>query len=385
MVDPLFVPLIPGSVLFATAAQTVGQDNANLFFDDTNNQLQLGPGTSALPSLTAKLFSSTGMYWQAGPQVGLVVGAVSAIEITPTETVINESGAARDFRVESDVSANVLTVGGSAFGGKGAINFGFTVGTYGFVQMDMPSLTAPATTFGRMYITNNNNLTVTAGTPLIATLILDEPALVGAAPTIGATLAITGAPTEGTSNFGLLVQSGVSAFGGGVQLASGSSLAWSSGAVGAASDLFLKRVAAGFLGLENGANSQSFLIYNSLAGADSSFLRVECAAGNAFIRTSKTGAGTSLPLHIRPDDAVTFFLGTNGVDAWQFASTNHFLASTDNTNDIGAVGANRPRTIFAGTAVRSPLYIAGATNGFTGTVTPVTTITVIGGIVTNVA
>lgn len=44
-------------------------------------------------------------------------------------------------------------------------------------------------------------------------------------------------------------------------------------------------------------------------------------------------------------------ISTNNTNRWQFSATGHFLAATDNTYDIGASGATRPRTIYAGTSV----------------------------------
>lgn len=41
-------PFTAGSVIFATGATTLGQDNANFFFDDTNNRLGLGTSTPAV-------------------------------------------------------------------------------------------------------------------------------------------------------------------------------------------------------------------------------------------------------------------------------------------------------------------------------------------------
>ena len=45
-----------------------------------------------------------------------------------------------------------------------------------------------------------------------------------------------------------------------------------------------------------------------------------------------------------------------GSTIWKVCGSGHLLAQTDNTNDIGASGANRPRNIFAGTAFTGPVY-----------------------------
>jgi len=48
-----------------------------------------------------------------------------------------------------------------------------------------------------------------------------------------------------------------------------------------------------------------------------------------------------------------------GTVRWQIPTAGHFLAGADNTYDIGASGASRPRTIYAGTSVVTPLLSAG--------------------------
>lgn len=44
-------------------------------------------------------------------------------------------------------------------------------------------------------------------------------------------------------------------------------------------------------------------------------------------------------------------LYTGGTERWQFNTSGHFLAASDNTYDIGASGATRPRTGYFGTSV----------------------------------
>lgn len=72
----------------------------------------------------------------------------------------------------------------------------------------------------------------------------------------------------------------------------------------------------------------------------------------------------------------TLRFGTAATGRWDISTTGHFLATTDNTYDIGASGATRPRN----------LYIAG-TGDFAGTLTTAaiaaTTITASGAITAN--
>lgn len=70
------------------------------------------------------------------------------------------------------------------------------------------------------------------------------------------------------------------------------------------------------------------------------------------------GAGRSL-LFTAPNSVTNSFvgtgsghallLGTNSTPSWQINTSGHLLAVTDNTYDIGATGATRPRSIYVGT------------------------------------
>ncbi|MBO0887594.1 hypothetical protein J2P12_00685, partial [Candidatus Bathyarchaeota archaeon] len=59
----------------------------------------------------------------------------------------------------------------------------------------------------------------------------------------------------------------------------------------------------------------------------------------------------------------------SGTRRWLFdGATGHLFANADNTNDIGASAANRPRTIYAATSVVTPsTQITGVNGGFSGT------------------
>lgn len=61
-------------------------------------------------------------------------------------------------------------------------------------------------------------------------------------------------------------------------------------------------------------------------------------------------------------------ISTNNTNRWQFSSGGNFLALTDNTYDIGATGATRPRTIYVATSVIAPSFV-GALTGNASTVT----------------
>ena len=139
---------------------------------------------------------------------------------------------------------------------------------------------------------------------------------------------------------------------GGVALRSTSSVSWGSGASVSGADLTLFRDAANTLAQRSGTNAQTFRVYNTFTDA-SNYERAEVHwVGNVFrVGTYAAGTGTGRTL--------TFL--TSGVERWSInASTGHLLAVTDNTYDIGASGATRPRNIFAA----GDIYTLSNTSGF---------------------
>jgi hypothetical protein len=75
-----------------------------------------------------------------------------------------------------------------------------------------------------------------------------------------------------------------------------------------------------------------------------------------------TGAGGSIIFQVAP-------AGSSGTaqnalaTAWQISGSGHILAGTDNTYDIGASAANRPRTIYAANAIQSAGVVITAAAG----------------------
>jgi hypothetical protein len=108
-------------------------------------------------------------------------------------------------------------------------------------------------------------------------------------------------------------------------------------------DVLLARDAANTLALRNGTAAQAFNIYNtesaSLANYERGFIR--WTSNTFIIGTENLGTGVARDIKFR----------TNGSDRWQINTSGHFLADADNTYDIGASGANRPRDVYAGRAM----------------------------------
>lgn len=125
-------------------------------------------------------------------------------------------------------------------------------------------------------------------------------------------------------------------------------LGWSSGNLPGTPDVALAREAANVLALRNGASNQSFYIYGTYTDASNNeFLHLDWTAvgGTARVGTFKNGTGTLRDLGF----------STGGTLHWLVKATaGHFVAQTDNTYDIGASGATRPRSIYWGTQLLAP-------------------------------
>lgn len=77
----LAAPLTSGSIPFADANGLLAQDNTNLRFIDADNQLVLGAGTGALPSLTTNGDLDTGIFWNATNSLALTAGANTGLRV----------------------------------------------------------------------------------------------------------------------------------------------------------------------------------------------------------------------------------------------------------------------------------------------------------------
>lgn len=96
------------------------------------------------------------------------------------------------------------------------------------------------------------------------------------------------------------------------------------------------------------------------------------ASGQTSTITIQAGAAASInsvvggwTMHIgTTGGADPVNIKTNGTDRWSFGGTGHLTAVADNTYDIGANGATRPRSIYVGTGITigagSPINSSGA-------------------------
>lgn len=113
----------------------------------------------------------------------------------------------------------------------------------------------------------------------------------------------------------------------------------------------------------------TFRVYNAHTDATNNEYGQFYWSGNfLWLQPTKTGSGTQRSLIVGMSttagsdtyidaSSTIFFRGTGGLERWRISTSGHFLAGTDNTYDIGASGATRPRDLYLGGNARVPGYI----------------------------
>jgi hypothetical protein len=166
----------------------------------------------------------------------------------------------------------------------------------------------------------------------------------------------------------------------GLELAVSNHLGWTSGSVTAGIDLRLLRDAADTLAQRRGTNAQAFRVYNTFTDA-SNYERGRVAwESNTFVIGAQSG-GTGTPTFRTTfitssgsSSAAQVRIGTDAgggriwftpanLSAWEMSTSGHFLAGTDNSYDIGASGANRPRDVYVARNIHIAANAIMATSG----------------------
>jgi hypothetical protein len=145
----------------------------------------------------------------------------------------------------------------------------------------------------------------------------------------------------------------------GVVLASTGILAWTNNStnVRTTTDLFLRRDAADTLAQRNGTTAQVERIYNTYTDASNyerAFISWTKNANRLSIGSEAAGTGSQRPIDWYAATH-TFYYGTT--PAWDILSTGNFVARSDNTLDIGASGASRPRNVYVGSSITAGAWM----------------------------
>jgi hypothetical protein len=104
-----------GSVIFAGTSGLLTQDNTNFFWDDSNNQLELGSGTSALPAYSFKNDNDTGIFLAGANSMGLVANGTKLVEVSGTGLQLGTPGT-NYVNIESDGDVCFVSGAGLQYG-----------------------------------------------------------------------------------------------------------------------------------------------------------------------------------------------------------------------------------------------------------------------------
>lgn len=141
-------------------------------------------------------------------------------------------------------------------------------------------------------------------------------------------------------------------------------LAFGMGSALGSLDVLLEREAANELALRNGTNAQTFRVYNTYTNA-SNYERLSIGWSGNILDVTHQKSGTGSDRSIRLSAQQIIFRNTGGTEFWVFNSSGHLVTGTDNTYDIGASGATRPRTIYFATSLIGTLWnLGGTTSSF---------------------
>jgi hypothetical protein len=112
------------------------------------------------------------------------------------------------------------------------------------------------------------------------------------------------------------------------------------------SDLTLRRDAADTLAQRRGTNAQAFRVYNTFTDV-SNFERIffGFSSNTAALVQDAAGTGSARVFVIGNAGASPLRWRTNSTDRWEVTATGNLLAYIDNTYDIGATNATRPRDV----------------------------------------
>jgi hypothetical protein len=106
----------------------------------------------------------------------------------------------------------------------------------------------------------------------------------------------------------------------------------------------------GLLEQRNSTNAQAFRVHGSYTDASNKeYAELTVDTTQAILRTVGAGTGQARQLKLFSGAATDLSFGVGGTSMWRITgAAGHLIAVTDNTNDIGASGATRPRNLFLG-------------------------------------
>lgn len=145
-------------------------------------------------------------------------------------------------------------------------------------------------------------------------------------------------------SYASLTSAVIAGSGGAIGFAGGNTVGTGTAPLDTTNGVYLYRDAANTLAQRNGTNAQTFRVYNTYTDASNNeYVAVRWTSNIAYFQSIGNGTGTSREVGL--SGTALRFLTSAGV-SWQMSSGGHLVAGTDNTYDIGASGAARPRNYF---------------------------------------
>lgn len=172
----------------------------------------------------------------------------------------------------------------------------------------------------------------------------------------------------------------VTKFGAGVNLGSNNPLYFCGDTSALVPETEIARYGAGVLQLDRGTSNTTWIQMNTFTNTSNwEGLNMAWVANAMNITTDARGSGSFRDLKIGLGGAANLYLGGFGAGGqyWIIGSNGFMLAPNDNICDVGQTSSYRPRTLYVGTSVVSPVLNLTATSnqlvlqsaGVTGTLT----------------
>lgn len=372
------ISLTGGATIFnATAISAGGTAGRGYKFSSTSNfGVFYGSGAPTLAAAQGSIYlrsdgtASTGLYTNTDGSTtwsvissgggGITIGTTTITSGTNTRILYDNSGVVGEYTLTGTGTVVAMQTSPSFLTG---ITTPIATITQGTITADAPQINGTVTWNNSGIVGPAWKLNVTDTSSNAAALLMDLQ--VGGTSqlkankagllTIAGNFVIPnghGLSNQGASSMGLNVGGSAAAqisIGGNLDLASGS-VGWGGSGLGTV-DLYLTRDAANTLAQRNGTNAQVFNLYNTYTdGSNYERIFMGWSSNICYLATTRAGTGSGRDLWVGVNGSNNLTLYTAGSERWTVNASGHFLAGTDNTYDIGASGANRPRSLYLGGA-----------------------------------